>query len=129
MDSTLPARKCRLTDLTANTLCCSKTRFLPQDLRIDFIVIDVRFDRGVYLPQQDLWLDPWDAKRFAFVSHAHSDHVAPHDEIILSDRTARLLKSRLPGIRTEHVLPFGKRRTVHDLDVMLLPAGHIFGSA
>ena len=93
------------------------------------MVLDVCFDRGVYLPQQDLWLDPWDAKRFAFVSHAHSDHVAPHDEIILSDRTARLMHARLPGIRTEHVLPFGKRRTIHDLDVMLLPAGHIFGSA
>src|SRR6266699_199029 len=93
------------------------------------MVIDVCFERGVYLPQQDLWLDPWDAKRFAFVSHAHSDHVAPHDEIILSDRTARLMHARLPGIRTEHALPFGKRRTVHDLNLMLLPAGHIFGSA
>ena len=106
-----------------------QNRFLYQDLRINFIVIDVCFDRGVYLPQRDLWLDPWDAKRFAFVSHAHSDHVAPHDEIILSDRTARLMQARLPGNRTEHELPFGKRRTVHDLDVMLLPAGHIFGSA
>jgi DNA ligase-1 len=93
------------------------------------VVIDVCFDRGVYLPQQDLWLDAWDAKRFAFVSHAHSDHVAPHDEIILSDRTARLMHARLPGTRTEYVLPFGKRRTVQDLEIMLLPAGHIFGSA
>ena len=92
-------------------------------------MIDVRYDRGVYLPQQDLWLDPWDAKRFAFVSHAHSDHIAPHDEIILSERTARLMQARLPGTRTEHVLPFGERRTVHDVDLMLLPAGHIFGSA
>src|SRR5204863_395354 len=30
---------------------------------------------------------------------------------------------------SEHSFPFGKRRTVHDLDLMLLPAGHIFGSA
>ena len=27
------------------------------------------------------------------------------------------------------MLPFGERRTVRDVDVMLLPAGHIFGSA
>jgi DNA ligase 1 len=92
-------------------------------------VIDVRFERGVYLPQQELWLDPWDAKRFAFVSHAHSDHIAPHNEIIVSERTARLMQSRLPGVRTEHVLPFGERRTVRGFDLMLLPAGHIFGSA
>ena len=46
--------------------------------------MDVRYERGVYLPKHDLWLDPWDAKRFAFVSHAHSDHIALHAEIILS---------------------------------------------
>ena len=92
-------------------------------------MIEVRYERGVYLPQQDLWLDPWDAKRFAFISHAHSDHIAPHEEIIISERTSRLLESRLPGRRTEHVLPFGEQRSVRGLDIMLLPAGHIFGSA
>ncbi len=92
-------------------------------------MIEVRYERGVYLPRWDLWLDPWDAKRFAFVSHAHSDHIAPHKEIVVSERTARLMQSRLPGSRTEHVLAFGEKRTVHGLDLMLLPAGHIFGSA
>jgi len=92
-------------------------------------MIKIHYERGVYLPAQDLWLDPWEAKRFAFVSHAHSDHIAPHDEIILSERTARLMQTRLPGTRTEHVLPFGEERTMHNVDVTLLPAGHIFGSA
>ena len=92
-------------------------------------MIEVRYERGVYLPRQDLWLDPWDAKRFAFVSHAHGDHIAPHDEIIVSERTARLMQSRLPGSRTEHILPFGEKGSVDGLDLMLLPAGHIFGSA
>src|SRR5213078_3256579 len=92
-------------------------------------MIEVRYDHGVYLPVYDLWLDPWEAKRFAFVSHAHSDHIAPHKEIILSERTARLLQARMPGSRTEHILPFGEQRCVHDVDLTLLPAGHIFGSA
>ncbi len=92
-------------------------------------MIEVRYERGVYLPEQDLWLDPWDAKPFAFISHAHSDHIAPHEEIILSERTSRLLQHRMPGHRTEHVLPFGEKGTVDGLDLMLLPAGHIFGSA
>ena len=92
-------------------------------------MIEVRYERGVHLPKQDLWLDPWDAKRFAFISHAHSDHIAPHQEIIISEPTARLLQSRLPGRRTEHVLPFGGERTVRGIGVTLLPAGHIFGSA
>jgi DNA ligase 1 len=92
-------------------------------------MIEVRYERGVYLPRQDLWLDPRDAKRFAFVSHAHSDHIAPHEEIVVSEHTSRLMQSRLPGSRTEHVLPFNEKRTVHGLELMLLPAGHIFGSA
>jgi DNA ligase-1 len=92
-------------------------------------VIEVRYERCVYLPQQDIWLDPWDAKRFAFISHAHSDHIALHDEIVVSERTARLMQARLPGARTEDILPFGERRTVRGVDLMLLPAGHIFGSA
>jgi DNA ligase-1 len=92
-------------------------------------MISIRYERGIFLPRQDLWLDPWDAKRFAFISHAHSDHIASHDEIIVSERTARLLQTRLPAQRVEHVLPFGEARRVHDIELMLLPAGHIFGSA
>ena len=92
-------------------------------------MIDIRYARGVYLPEQDLWLNPWDAKRFAFVSHAHSDHIALHDEIIVSERTARLMRARLPGKRTEHIIRFRERRTVNNVDLMLLAAGHIFGSA
>src|SRR5437588_4765552 len=92
-------------------------------------MFDVRYDHGVYLPAHDLWLDPWQPKRFAFISHAHGDHIAPHQEMILSERTARLLQARMPGTRIEHVLPFGEQRRVHDVDLTLLPAGHIFGSA
>src|SRR5437762_1022789 len=92
-------------------------------------MIEVRYERGIYLPRQNLWLDPRDPKHLAFISHAHSDHIAPHEEIILSERTSRLLQHRMPGKRIERVLPFGKKRAVHGLDLMLLPAGHIFGSA
>ena len=92
-------------------------------------MIEVRYERGVYLPQQDFWLDAWDAKPFAFVSHAHSDHIAPHQEVIVSERTAWLMRVRLPGSRIEHPMPFGERRSIRGVDVMLIPAGHIFGSA
>lgn len=92
-------------------------------------MIEVRYERGVYLPQANLWLDPWNPKPFAFISHAHSDHIAAHDEIIVSERTARLMRARLPGQRTEHVLPFGQYSRIGDLNLTLLPAGHIYGSA
>src|SRR3954453_19947485 len=92
-------------------------------------MIEVRYDRGVYLPNEEIWLDPSDAKPFAFVSHAHSDHIAPHDEIVLSERTARLMQARMPGQRREIILPFGQRTEVRGMAITLLPAGHIFGSA
>ncbi|MEY2479613.1 MAG: ligase 1 [Verrucomicrobiota bacterium] len=92
-------------------------------------MIAVQYERGIYLPKENVWLDPWDAKPFAFVSHAHSDHIAAHNEIIVSERTSRLMQARMPGTRKEHVLAFGQRSKVHGLDVTLLPAGHIFGSA
>jgi len=92
-------------------------------------VIDVRYERGLFLPQQNLWLDPWEAKDFAFVSHAHIDHIAPHHEIIVSERTARLMRARLPGKRKEIILPFSREKDVRGMQVTLFPAGHIFGSA
>jgi ATP-dependent DNA ligase I len=39
------------------------------------------------------------------------------------------MRVRLPGSRIEHPLPFGERRSIRSVDVMLIPAGHIFGSA
>ena len=92
-------------------------------------MIQVTYERGVHLPAENIWLDPADRKPFAFVSHAHSDHIAPHDEIIVSERTARLMEARMPGKRNEHVVPFSERANIRGLEIMLLPAGHIFGSA
>ena len=92
----------------------------------------VRYQRGVYLPSHDLWLDPWDDQPFAFVSHAHADHIGKHREVILSNVTARLMHARLPDQkRQEHRLDF--LQTAADirpgLRITLYPAGHIAGSA
>src|SRR5437773_12494775 len=107
----------------------SECRFRSESTQLNFGVYDVRYGRGVLLPQQNLWLYPWEAKDFAFVSHAHSDHIAPHREIIVSERTASLMRARLPGKRNEIILPFSQEKDVRGMRVTLLPAGHIFGSA
>lgn len=92
-------------------------------------MIPIRYTRGLELPQHGLWLDPWDGQPFAFVSHAHSDHIADHREIIATPGTARLMDARMPGVRKQHLLPFGERREFDGFAATLLPAGHIFGSA
>jgi Cft2 family RNA processing exonuclease len=91
---------------------------------------DVQFNDGVHLPQIDWWLDARRAVARSVVSHAHSDHVARHREILCTAATARLMRARLPGRRTEHVLPFGVSEALDpSTAVTLLPAGHILGSA
>ncbi len=89
----------------------------------------VSFDRGILLPGIDLWLDPWDERPTAFVSHAHADHIGNHQEIILSEITSKLMAARLPGDRIEHRLPFHTPFSFRRATITLLPAGHIFGSA
>jgi DNA ligase 1 len=89
----------------------------------------VTFERGILLPELNLWLDPQDERDTAFVSHAHSDHIGNHREVILSKTTAKLMAARLPGRRVEHALPFHSLVDFRGASVTLLPAGHIFGSA
>lgn len=91
---------------------------------------DVRARSGVYLPQIDWWLDARSGVVRSFVSHAHSDHLAAHREILCSPGTARFIQVRLGGRRREHVLPFGHAELlVPGCTVTLHPAGHILGSA
>lgn len=93
-------------------------------------MIEVRFNRGLYLPEADLWLDPWDAKPCAFVSHAHADHFARHELAICSETTAILVRKRfhLAEGRIEPVA-FHVPLVRNGFRLKMLPAGHITGSA
>ena len=93
-------------------------------------MIDVRFQRGLHLPELDLWLDPWEAKPWAFVSHAHADHFARHDSALCSEGTAALVHSRfnLAESRIEGV-SFHVPVVRNGFRLRMLPAGHISGSA
>lgn len=90
----------------------------------------IEFREGIYLPQIDWWLDARRSVARSFVSHAHSDHIARHREILCSPATARLMRARLPAKRREHCLPFGHTEALDaHTAVTLWPAGHILGSA
>ena len=93
-------------------------------------MIEVRFNRGLYLPEADLWLDPWDAKPRAFVSHAHADHFARHEAAICSEVTAILIRRRfrLAESRIESAA-FHVPIILNGFRLRMLPAGHVTGSA
>ncbi len=96
-----------------------------------------RFEKGaVSFPELALWLDAHESRgvdEWAVVSHAHSDHIARHKRVILTEPTARLVRHRLGGQREERVLRLGERTEFGgprgDFALTLLPAGHILGSA
>ncbi len=93
-------------------------------------MIEVVFNRGIHLPEMDFWLDPWEAKDSAFVSHAHADHFSRHENALCSSVTAALLKKRfhMTEGRVE-AADFGAIIERDGFRMRMLPAGHIVGSA
>lgn len=91
---------------------------------------EIQSRKGFWLPQIGWWLDAQSRADRSFVSHAHSDHIARHREILCTPATARLLQARLPGRREVTALPFGQSVALDfSASATLHPAGHILGSA
>jgi Cft2 family RNA processing exonuclease len=101
------------------------------------VALAIQFTRsGIHLPQLGLWLDARKRVRQperGFVSHAHADHLGPHEEVCLTPATARFMRVRLPGARHEHQLEFGVGCDfafgAETFRLTAVPAGHILGSA
>ena len=89
----------------------------------------IRYQGGVVLSTINLWLEPARAAEWAFISHAHSDHIASHEEVVLSEGTLAFLRHRHRSPRKALTLPFGETRLIRGVDITLFPAGHILGSA
>jgi len=90
--------------------------------------LQVVFERGVYLPEIDLWLDSLRKKETSLISHAHSDHTARHLRPVLTPNTGLLLSEYLkksdPITLQYHEPLDGGKYTL-----TLYPAGHCLGSA
>lgn len=103
--------------------------------------LDLRLEHGgLHFPSLGLWMDPHrpvGPGQLAVVTHAHADHIGDHAEVVLTEPTRRLMRSRLPGQRIEHVLGFQSPASLRnppfhpprDATLELLPAGHVLGSA
>lgn len=90
--------------------------------------MDVLFDRGIYLPSLDLWLDSKRKQPVGYISHAHADHTAAHKKPILTPATAILLRKLLR--RSEPLtLEYGEEYRTERYSLTLYPSGHCLGSA
>ena len=90
--------------------------------------MEVGFDRGVYLPELDLWLDSRRRREFALISHAHSDHIARHSRPVLTPNTGLLLSEYLKK-SSPIVLDYHEPLETDRYILTLYPAGHCLGSA
>ena len=93
-------------------------------------LIEIIYKGGVFLPELDLWLDPHGPKKRAFVSHAHFDHFAAHEKMLCSTATAVLAEKRFRiSPETLEGRPLREPWEERGFRIVLLPAGHIMGSA
>lgn len=87
-------------------------------------------DRGLYSPQGDFYIDPWQPVARAIVTHAHSDHARPGSEAYLTSQSGvDLVRERVGSEAIIEALPYGESLDMQGVRVSLHPAGHILGSA
>jgi Cft2 family RNA processing exonuclease len=90
--------------------------------------VKVIFDRGIYLPELDLWLDSGRRQESGFISHAHSDHIARHQNPITTRNTNLLLAEYLKK-SDPVILEYHETLETERYSLTPYPAGHCLGSA
>jgi putative mRNA 3-end processing factor len=87
-------------------------------------------ERGLYCPDGDFFIDPWQPVSRAVITHAHGDHARPGSEAYLcTPGTAALLRRRLGPDTVLQTMEYGERMRLGAVDVSFHPAGHVLGSA
>jgi putative mRNA 3-end processing factor len=76
-----------------------------------------------------LWFDARTKSPVAFVSHAHSDHIARHERVIATPETLALMEHRLGPLALTTPFRYGEAMTLENLKLECFSAGHVFGSA
>lgn len=90
----------------------------------------VELRRGsLHLSGSSLSFDARRKSELSFVSHAHTDHIARHERVIATKPTLRFMEHRLGPLQSALAVPYHRPFELGRLNVELLPAGHVFGSA
>lgn len=87
------------------------------------------WENGLFLTRPRLGLDVRRRQPHGFVSHAHSDHIAPHELAYCTRATACLYRLRMGDHRQTVELVYRQPREFGDVRLTAYPAGHCLGSA
>jgi len=87
---------------------------------------------GLYCLPGDFFIDPTRAAARAVITHGHSDHArGDNGAVLATPETLAIMRHRL-GERagsTQQALGYGEAIRVGEVQVRLVPAGHVLGSA
>src|SRR5438477_13134921 len=89
----------------------------------------ITLDHGIKIRGLDLWRNATPSRPLLFVSHAHRNQVAHHQQAIMSPLTVHLLQKRDSGIKKITRLNFHELLQLNGLRNESFPAGNILSSA
>jgi len=87
---------------------------------------------GLYCAPGDFYIDPARAVDRAVITHGHGDHARPgHQQVLATAPTLAIMAARFGShsIGQTQAAAYGEILQMGDVQVRLLPAGHILGSA
>lgn len=87
---------------------------------------------GLYCPPGDFYVDPVRPVDRAVVTHGHSDHARSGHGVVLATRqTLNIMAERYGDdfAGREQAVEYGETTTINGVEVRLVPAGHVLGSA
>ena len=88
--------------------------------------------RGLYCAPGDFYVDPAVAVSRAVITHGHGDHARPgHRAALATPETLAIMRARFQDMpdTAQQPLKYGESARIGNVEVSLLPAGHILGSA
>jgi putative mRNA 3-end processing factor len=88
--------------------------------------------QGLYCAPGDFFIDPAQPVERAVITHGHGDHARPGNRHVLATaETIAIMTSRFGEEAGGCLQPlgYGERLGVGDVEVTLVPAGHVLGSA
>lgn len=88
--------------------------------------------RGLYCEPGDFYIDPAVAVPRAVITHGHGDHARPgHRNALATPETLAIMRTRFQDMpdTTQQPLKYGGSVKAGDVELSLVPAGHILGSA
>ena len=84
---------------------------------------------GIYVRPADVWIDPSQPKKRAWVTHGHGDHArGGHGAVLATRETLAIMEVRY-GPQNGQAIAYDESIRVGDVEVRYVPAGHVLGSS